>query len=54
MRIEPGDAVDYYPIGGFKYETLSGVETVDMDYERDGGSATIYIRRARIELWRAA
>jgi hypothetical protein len=52
MRIEPDDAGDYYPIGGFKYETFSGVETIDMDYGRDGAATTTYIRRARLEIWR--
>ena len=38
---------------GFKYETLSGINTLDIFYaELSGGTASI--RRARLELWRVS
>jgi hypothetical protein len=39
-----------------RFETLtlsSGVHTVDIDYNDDGGG-TAYIRRAKIEIWRVS
>jgi len=35
------------------YQTISGVNTIDIDWRQQRGS-TAYIRRARLELWRVS
>lgn len=48
---EPEDNDDRWPGGGFVYQSLSGVNTIDMDWRQQGGG-TAFIRRARLEIWR--
>lgn len=51
-RFEPKDANNWEAYSGHYYDTISGVQTIDLNYSREGGSATASIRRARIEIWR--
>lgn len=64
VRVElNGDTIAYYDYdssiedflqtGGFYYDTLSGVNDIDIDYAMIG-SGTINIRRARLEIWRVS
>jgi hypothetical protein len=49
---EVKDTSDWIPISGFYHDqSLSGVNTIDIDYRQQKGS-TAKIRRARIEIWR--
>lgn len=50
---EPDDLTDSFSYGGFSNESLSGVNTIDIDYRQQRGS-TAYIRRTRLELWRVS
>ncbi len=50
---EPDDPNDLFSYGGHDYRTLSGVNTIDIDWRQQRGS-TAYIRRARLELWRVS
>ena len=43
----------YIQVSGFYYDTLSGVNTIDIDY-RDLQAAACLIRRARLEIWRVS
>lgn len=51
---EPQDTNNYMPTSGFYYYTGSGVLSIDMDYSSTSASATTYIRRARLEIWRVS
>ncbi len=44
---------DFIQVSGFKYESLSGVNTIDIDYSMIS-SGEIDIRRARLEIWRVS
>ncbi len=44
--------IDYIMISGFAIESLSGVNTIDIDFRANSGGDTMLIRRARIALWR--
>lgn len=48
-----GDTGDRLSHGGFYNTSLSGINTIDIDYRQAGGGTAI-IRRARIELWRVS
>jgi hypothetical protein len=50
---EPEDGDERWDHGGFVYQSLSGSNTIDLDWRQQGGS-TAYIRRARLEIWRVA
>jgi hypothetical protein len=50
---EPDDYTDTFSYSGFQYFSLSGVNTIDMDYYR-GYTGTAYISRARLEIWRVS
>ena len=53
MSYEGEDSDEYNSFGGFKYVDLAaGVHTVDMDFRRRESSGAVYIRRARLEIWR--
>jgi hypothetical protein len=52
--IETEDDEDWVPFTGYKYETFSGVQQIDIDYRVDDTAATASIRRARLELWRVS
>ena len=43
---------DYINCSGFYYDTLSGVNTIDIDWREGGGEGLI--RRARLEIWRVS
>lgn len=51
-RVEPKDTNNWEAYSGHYYDTISGVQTIDLNYSREGGNATASIRRARIEIWR--
>ena len=51
---EPDDLANIIPFSGFQHRTLSGVNTIDMDYRRQQSGHNVSIRYARIELWRVA
>lgn len=46
--------VDYILITGFALQSLSGVNTIDIDFRANSGGDTMLIRRARIALWRVS
>jgi len=48
--IEHKDPSNYPDFVGFAYQSLSGVNTIDLDYRASG--STTNVRNARIELWR--
>lgn len=48
-----GDTGDRLSHGGFYNTSLSGINTIDIDYRQAGGGSAI-IRKARIELWRVS
>lgn len=48
------DAVNWVGIGGFVYQSLSGVNTIDMDHRTTNGGTGVDIRRARLEIWRVS
>ena len=50
---DDGGDPEWSALGSFKTLTLSGVHTIDIDYNDDGGG-TAYIRKARIEIWRVS
>lgn len=37
---------------GFEYITVSGVNTIDLDFRTDNSGDTAYIQRVKLELWR--
>jgi hypothetical protein len=44
--------ISYIIISGFAIQSLSGVNTIDIDFRANIGGDTMLIRRARIALWR--
>jgi hypothetical protein len=44
--------IEYIIISGFAIQSLSGVNTIDIDFRANIGGDTMLIRRARIALWR--
>lgn len=51
---ESQDVRDWYNFHGFVYQSLSGVNTITIDYRAFPSAGNMSIRRARIELWRVA
>lgn len=52
-RMESQDSLNYHPYCGFYYATsISGIQTIDIDYRVNSGGGTVTIRRARLEIWR--
>lgn len=54
IDIEPQDTDNYYPFGGMVEVDLDGVHDIDMDFRRFGSFDTVYIRRARLTVWRVS
>jgi hypothetical protein len=53
FRIKKGDASDtdfYIPMGGHAIKTLSGINTIDIDYRQQNSTAAI--KNARLTIWR--
>jgi hypothetical protein len=48
----PSHPNDVFSNGGFYITTLSGINTIDIDWKRIGISGVSRIRRARLALWR--
>jgi hypothetical protein len=44
----------YIQLGGFAYRSISGVNTIDIDYSKITVGTAIDIRRARLEIWRVS
>lgn len=51
---EPDDAANIIPFCGFHYRSLSGINTIDIDFRRQQNGNNVSIRSARIELWRVS
>ena len=51
LKIEPDRNSHSIPFSGFSFQTLSGVNTIDIDW-RMPGNGTSYIKRARLSLKR--
>lgn len=51
---QDGGTDQWRPTSGYMVQTLSGANTIDLDYSRVGGSGTAGIRRARLEIWRVS
>ena len=39
---------------GFEFQTLSGVQSIDLDYRTANSGTTAWIQRARLEIWRVS
>jgi hypothetical protein len=55
--VEDGDTGVWFQYGGFYYHTAtSSSHTIDLDYGLDSSQTghTVYIRRARLEIWRVS
>ena len=50
---EPNPVTAWEILAGFKYESLSGVNTIDIDFANPS-AGTSSIRRARLEIWRVS
>ena len=51
-RHEPKDSNNWIECSGFRTETISGIQTIQLQFKRSGGNATAKVRRARLEIWR--
>lgn len=53
-RQEPKDSGtdQRYQNGGFSIRTLSGINTIDIDWRTDNAGNTAFIRETRLEIWR--
>jgi hypothetical protein len=52
-KVEGQDTATYYGYSGFYYASLtSGTHTIDLDYRAESAGTTVYIRRARLEMWK--
>ena len=48
------DPLTYFGFGGFYHASLSGVLNIDLDYRTGDQLDAVYIRRARLEIWRVS
>lgn len=53
---EPSDSDDNQKlrVGGFAYHSLSGINTIDIDFRNVQGGSTSYMAEARLEIWKVS
>ena len=52
IQVEPADTTNWYVFSGFRQLVLSDVQTIKLEFKRQGANATVSMRRSRIEILR--